>query len=203
MSIGIDNDFRTEKIDPLYRDLFQSALPFLNTRNNLIHTYIVYQYACALLKKEPGDPEIVLPASILHDVGWSTIPATDQLKGFGPKISDKTLKRKHEVEGVAIAKNVLKSVQYEASLTKRILDIIDGHDTNEVSKSPEDAIVKDSDKLWRYSEAGFRIDVERFEMEPHVYIEALSDKIDIWFFTKEGRRIARHETDRRKRGYGI
>ena len=70
----IDTEFHLEKIDPAVREIFKSALPFLETRENKIHTFIVYQYAQALLKQESGTAEVVLPACILHDVGWSAVP---------------------------------------------------------------------------------------------------------------------------------
>lgn len=199
--VGIDNNFRIGKIDPNFRNLFGSALPFLNTRSNVIHTYIVYQYALAILKQERCDSEIVIAACILHDVGWSAIPESEQLKGFGPKIRDEKVRRKHEVEGVLIANKILKNLKYGEGLIEVILNIIDGHDTTESARSAEDAIVKDSDKLWRYSEIGFSIDVKRFKVQPLSHLKDISDSVDRWFLTHEGRRLAIHEANLRKLEY--
>lgn len=198
---GIDNEFQLGKIDPDFRNLFRSALPFLDTRHNVIHTYIVYQYACALVKAEPCDSGIVIAAAILHDVGWSRIPESEQLKAFGPKVRDETLRRRHEIEGIAIADTILKNLKYKDDSTGIILKIIDGHDTTVSARSTEDAIVKDADKLWRFSETGFRIDVERFESQPLPHLEYLSEKIGAWFLTQEGRRIAKEETSLRRLEY--
>lgn len=200
-NVVTDNDFRIGKIDTNFRNLFESALPFLNTRCNVIHTYIVYQYALAILEQEQCSSEIVIPACILHDVGWSRITESEQLKGFGPKICDEKIWRKHEVEGVLIAKKILKDLKYRESLIEVILNIIDGHDTIEFARSTEDAIVKDSDKLWRYSKTGFNIDVKRFKVRPLSHLKHISDKIDRWFLTQEGRRLAYHEANLRKLEY--
>jgi hypothetical protein len=186
----IDTDFRLEKIDSDFHQLFRLALPFLETRKNKIHTYMAYQYTVALLKHETGRPEIVIPACILHDVGWSAIPEKDQLTAFGPFANNDHLKRKHEIEGVAIAEKILLELNYEPNLIHRILSIIDGHDTTLQAKSPEDAIVKDADKLWRFSETGFLIDVKRFKSQPIPYLRYLQTAVDEWFLTEQGKKIA-------------
>jgi HD superfamily phosphodiesterase len=205
MSIGpcIDYDFQLEKIDRNFRNLFRSALPFLDTRNNVIHTYIVYQYARALVKAEPCDSGIVIAAAILHDVGWSRIPESEQLNAFGPTVRDQSLRRKHEVEGVLIANRILNSLKHDTGSIREILAIIDGHDTIEEARTAEDAIVKDADKLWRFSEAGLRIDVERFQAQPGPYLEYLSERMDRWFLTREGRRIVMQELRLRELEYGM
>ena len=190
---NIDNDFQVERIDPNFRAIFSLALPFLHTRNNVIHTYIVYQYGNELLKQEVGEPWVVLAACILHDVGWSSVPETEQLNAFGPTVRDENLRRKHETEGAVIADNILKNLKYKDNLRKRILNIIDGHDTTVGARSVDDAIVKDSDKLWRYSETGFGVDHKRFGIQPLPYLEFLSDHVEKWFLTQEGKRIASRE----------
>jgi HD superfamily phosphodiesterase len=197
--ILIDEDFSLEKIDPNFQPVFRMALPFLQTRKNKIHTYIAYQYALALLKQEIGTPEIAISACILHDVGWSAIPEKDQLSAFGPNAKDEHLKRKHETEGVAIAEKILLALNYEQLLIDGILNIIDGHDTTQQAKSPEDAIVKDADKLWRFSEIGFLIDIERFESQPIPYLKYLQDAVGKWFLTETGKQIAGDELHMREK----
>jgi HD superfamily phosphodiesterase len=160
---SIDEIFELRKIEIPFQNIFEMAMPFLKTRLNLPHTYIVYQYAQLLLEEEGGSREITLPACILHDVGWSTIPEDKQLTAFGPNGNDMVLRRKHEVEGAAIAKQILRTLRYDETLIPQILKIIDGHDTTRHARSPEDAITKDSDKLFRLSALGFRIDAERFQ----------------------------------------
>jgi HD superfamily phosphodiesterase len=202
-TIFIDDSFEISKIDPVFRSIFRSALPFLETRKNLIHTFIVYQYAHVLLKHEHGAPEIILPACILHDVGWSVIPEMDQLKAFKPGVRDETLRKRHETAGATIAAEILAALDYQDGLIKKIVSIIDGHDTSRKARSQEDAVAKDADKLWRFSAAGFRIDVERFEIRPRRHIDYLQEHIDEWFLTGEGRAIAIHEVHQRKLAYGL
>ena len=189
----IDAVFHLRKIKPTVRKIFELAIPFLQTRQNEIHTYIVYQYALLLLEDEPGMPEIVVPAAILHDVGWSCIPEEEQHTAFGPVVRNKKLQRRHEVEGATIAMEILDSVRYDYQLIQKIVGIIDGHDTINEARSINDAITKDADKLCRFSGVGFHIDYQRFNKEPLPYIRFLFEKIDEWFLTRTGREIAMYE----------
>ena len=131
---SIDEIFELQKIETRFQRIFELAIPFLKTRHNLVHTYIVYQYALLLLEKEPGSREVALPACILHDVGWSTVPEDKQLTAFGPNGNDMVLRRKHEVEGAVIANQILRTLGYEEALIPEILKIIDGHDTTRRSE---------------------------------------------------------------------
>lgn len=195
----IDADFRLKKIRHAYQKIYEFAIPFLQTRQNEIHTYIVYQYALLLLKDEPGIPEIVIPAAILHDVGWSCIPEEEQLTAFGPEVKNKQLQRRHEVEGVAIAVEILNKVRYDPQFSQKIVEIIDGHDTTNKARSIDDAITKDADKLCRFSGIGFHIDYKRFNKEQVSHLKFLIEKIDEWFLTITGRELARYEASMRKK----
>ena len=68
------------------------------------------------------------------------------------------------------------------------------------ARSLEDAVVKDADKLWRYSKVGFAVDIERFEFPPKKQFDYLSDHIDQWFQTRKGRILANHEIKSRAAG---
>ena len=48
--------------------IFDLVHPFLDTRCNEEHTRIAYAFANRFLSQEAGDPDVVLPAIILHDV---------------------------------------------------------------------------------------------------------------------------------------
>ena len=94
-------------LKPIYQKVYERAKPFLRTRKNLIHTKISLQYALKLLGHGKGDEEVVIPAILLHDVGWKTIPENLHLTAFGPNPSNPKLARIHEVEGAKIAKPIL------------------------------------------------------------------------------------------------
>ena len=186
-------------IKPIHQKIFERAKPFLRTRKNLIHTRIALSYALKLLKSEKGDEGVVIPAIILHDVGWKVIPEHLQLTGFGPNPSNPKLARVHEVEGAKIAEAILKDLRYPSEKIREICWIIRGHDTRKRSISRSDRIVKDADKLWRYSRKGVAVDLGRFRIPRREYLIFLEAIINSWFLTRTGREIARSEIALRKK----
>ena len=187
-------------IRPIYQKIFEKAKPFLRTRKNLIHTQIALGYALKLLKSEKGDEEVVIPAIILHDVGWSVVPEHLHLTAFGPNPTNPKLTRVHEVEGAKIAKAILKKFNYPPRKIREICQIIQGHDSRKRPLSWNDRIVKDSDKLWRYSRRGVTIDLRRFRISPQEYLVYLEAVIGDWFLTPMATEIAKKEISLRKRG---
>jgi len=186
-------------IKPIHQKIFEKAKPFLRTRKNLIHTKIALRYALKLLKSEKGDEAVVIPAILLHDVGWKTIPENLQLTAFGPNPSNPELVRVHEVEGAKIARSILEGLRYPPEKVKEICRIVQGHDTRKRPISRSDRIVKDADKLTRYSRKGMAIDLNRFHIPRREYLVFLEAIIDYWFLTPTAKRIAKREILLRKK----
>ena len=61
----------------------------------------------------------------------------------------------HEVEGVKIAGDILKKVNYEADRIEEILKIIDGHDSRKEANTLNDRIVKDAENSSVIPRKGF------------------------------------------------
>ena len=184
---------RTEPLQGAIYDLvYEKARPYLDTRQNEVHVALSYAFAQRLLARYPeADGRIVLTAILLHDVGWKMVPEEDQLKAFGPGARDKELQRLHEREGARIAGEILDSLGYGREETLEILAIIDGHDTRGEALSLNDALVKDADKLWRFTPEGVEIDHLRFGLERARHLDDLSCVVEKWFFTAEAREMAR------------
>jgi len=179
-------------IDERYRELYQRALPWLDTRSNDLHTRIVFEQARLLLACHPGaDEAVVLTASILHDVGWKMVPEAEQLSAFGPNMSKPELQRLHETEGARIAAAILSELDFDAAKLDEVVAIIDGHDTRATSLSLNDQLVRDADRLWRFTPTGLRVDVQRFEVDLAEYLPWLADRVDEWLSTAEAKRLAR------------
>lgn len=138
-----------------------------------------------------ADEDIVLPAILLHDVGWKMVPEKKQLEAFGPKRIDKKTQRLHEVEGVRIAEEILAPIDYEKEKIGEITAIIGGHDSREEALSLNDKLVKAADKLWRFTPTGVKIDHERFGIARDKYMAWLGTVIDEWLFTPKAKDMAR------------
>jgi HD superfamily phosphodiesterase len=168
----------------IYDRIYDRARPYLDTRKNDVHISISYTFAQQLLKYYPdADEDIVLPAVILHDVGWKAVPEEKQSDAFGPNVKDTETRRLHEIEGAKIAGEILHSVNYDELKIAEITAIIDGHDSRKETLSLNDALVKDADKFWRFTPIGVEIDHTRFGIDRNIYITYLDGIIEQWFLT--------------------
>jgi HD superfamily phosphodiesterase len=181
-----------------YSRIFDAARPYLQTRQNELHTRVCLRFARRLLQQEGGDPTIALPAVTLHDVGWSRVPEPLQLSAFGPNATNTELRDTHEREGAVISGDILVAVGYPSEKIGSIVDIVSRHDSRADAECLEEAIVKDADKLWRYSQEGFAIDVDRFETTAEAHLRRLAEALDAWFLTPAGAQIAQTELRERE-----
>jgi hypothetical protein len=132
-----------------------AAKPWLDVRSNDEHTLISYRIALALLQHHPNaDASVVLPAALLHDVGWKMFPKEKLADAVGPNAKYPELQRAHEIEGARIAREILERLAIPAIDLERVIAIIDGHDTRKHPLSLDDGLMKDADKLWRFTAHG-------------------------------------------------
>jgi HD superfamily phosphohydrolase YqeK len=189
-----------ESLERKHEEIFEKAASYLDTRENEVHTRIAYELARRLLAFYPdADEDIVLPAIILHDVGWKMVPEDKQLEAFGPYMKDMESRRLHEVEGVRITKEILKSLNFDPVKIREILNIIDGHDSRTEAISLNDKLVKDADKLWRFSPVGMDINIKMFCMDKSKLSDRLLLMIDEWFFLPKSKDLAREALNEAKK----
>jgi hypothetical protein len=180
----------------LHDRIYEKAKPYLDTRQNEVHVALSFAFALRLLKAYPeADEDVVVPAILLHDVGWKMVPEEKQLQAFGPKATDGASQRFHEVAGVRIAGDILNSLNYDEEKKLEICAIIDGHDSRLKTLSLNDSLVKDADKLWRCTPVGIDIDHRRFGIDREAYLGFIASKIEEWFFTPHARVLAREALD--------
>jgi HD superfamily phosphodiesterase len=179
-----------------YADIYALAEPYWQTRSNEIHVPESYALAQELLAAHPeADPDIVLPAVLLHDIGYMAVPSDDHLKGLAGAVKgwEPDITRRHEIEGAALAGQILGEAGWDPQRTAAIQDIVDGHDSRAEAVSREDELVKDADKLWRYTESAVRICHRWMERTPEAFMDWVGSEIERWLFTAEARRVARRE----------
>ncbi|MCL6737467.1 HD domain-containing protein [Streptomyces neyagawaensis] len=172
-------------------DIWVRALPYLDVRGNDEHSLYAFGLASALVDEVPGArQDIVFPAILLHDTGWKTIDLERILAAVAEPSRNRETVRRHETEGAAIAAGILASVGYPAEQRAAIVSIIDGHDTRDHSMSPDDAVVKDADKLWRISPHGLRTIGSWFGLDPQQTLRLVSARLQDHLFTHEARTMA-------------
>ncbi len=178
----------------IYDRIYAAAEPYWQTRSGEIHMPEVYALAQELLRRYPeADPTLVLPAILLHDIGYFGLPEATQMQGLSgsPQGWNAEITRIHEREGARRARLLLGDLGYDAEKIEQIAQIIDGHDSRTEALSLEDALVKDADKLWRFTASGVRISRRWVNQEPQPFMDYVEAKIDSWMLTAEGAAMAR------------
>ncbi|GAB4277195.1 MAG: hypothetical protein Kow0080_27980 [Candidatus Promineifilaceae bacterium] len=179
-------------IESHHQPIWQAARPYLQTRSNDTHTFYCYGFARQLLAVHTNArADIVLTAVLLHDVGWSTVPEDKQLLSFGPHMRYPELRRQHEVEGARIAREILTGLAVDTAVIEAAAAIIDGHDTRPEILSLEDALVKDADKLWRYTPFGLETVGGWFGFSPEEQLALLEKWLEHRFYTDTAVHMAR------------
>jgi hypothetical protein len=170
----------------------------LRARHNDIHTPLSFMFAEFLLDAHPeADPLVTRIAILLHDTGWSRCDEEKIFtEGFQGDWRKSDIRRLHEIEGCNIAREVLPGLGYSEDLIKRVTDIIDGHDTRMESYSIEDSLMRDADRLWRFTPAGIALASGWFKKTPSQYRLQLEQSTYPELITEAARALASAELER-------
>jgi len=141
------------------KKIWKIALPFQDKRGNIGHTEFVTYFAIKLNNYLKGNRNITIPAAILHDVGWGQLTKKELKQFYLPNWKDfePELRKRHQEEGIKLAKKLLNKINYSQNQINEILEIILQHDTRIGFFSKNDGIVRDADKLWRFTLPLFRL----------------------------------------------
>lgn len=171
--------------------VWRLAAPNLQIRDNDVHTLYAYGLARYLLARYPeAQPEIVLPAILLHDTGWSRVPPTDVLAAISPEGPRPDLVLLHEQEGAILAEKAMRELGYDSDRIAEIVAIIDGHDSRREALSLNDAIVKDADRIWRLTPHGIDTVMNWFGLTRDQAHRLIASRVHDHLYTDRGRELA-------------
>ena len=169
---------------------------------DLMHARISLDFALQLLDKLGGDPDIVIPATMLHDIGFAMIESENlEQKTINPETASSKeayssiLRERHLVEGKRLSESILKEVHYQEALIGPIVGIVGDHE-DALGRAPSDrnnrnkVIVSDADKLYRYCAHAFFSMIDIHKASAEELFSNLLYKMDDWLITDYARRIA-------------
>ena len=178
----------------IFEKIWKLAEPYQDKREDTGHAITSLHYAERLLALGKGNEDVVVPAIILHDIGYSQLEQEHRMQIFdSPREEDRrAVQYEHQVESVKLAVKILRQVDYPADLTDEILEIISQHDTRKDFISDNEGIVRDSDKLWRTSLQGFTVAEERARKREAKRFERMEEglKKEKYFYSDAARDIA-------------
>lgn len=160
-----------DDLDPLWRAIVTES----RSRSNDIHLPISFAFAERLCNAYPeADALVVRVAILLHDTGWARVDESKIVsEGFSGDWRKADIRFEHERHGCDIAREVLPGLGYDEEFVTRVTDIIDGHDTRPESRSLEDSLVRDADRLWRFTPTGIALASGWFSLTPAEYTRRL------------------------------
>lgn len=181
-----------------YDSVWNASEKFMRARKNDIHIPLSFSFAQQLLAHYPeADQDICSLAILLHDIGWYSIDIDRIInEGFrGENYLQSDVRYLHEAEGVRLGSDILRKTGWSEQIISNVCEIIDGHDTRPEPHHLNDRIVRDADKLWRYSVTGVAIICDWLDMTPGQYADKL-DGAHQKLETEPGRALAKAELER-------
>ncbi len=151
-----------KKMDKQYQKIWKLALPYIKAgrEKDLTHVKGVVKAMEIIIKSGIGDESLLIPAAILHDIGWSKVSKKLQ-KSQDKKDRIKALKL-HLKYSAIIAAKVLRELNYEPRKIKKVAEIIKAHkftNPREINKR----ILIDADALSDSFKEQFEADLKYYK----------------------------------------
>jgi len=183
-----------------FEELWVRARTYLSSGRwfDVSHTLIVVGFASRLCRELGGDERIVIPAAVLHDIGYSafsSIPDLEKLTTLPsiPPFSEE-VKLGHLVKGAELAEKTLDELGIDFS--EEIVRIVRHHERPDDSRDALDtnhATVSDADALSRLTDAGIGYLAEIYGLDEVDVLKRLIKVYRNWFLTEEAIKIADEE----------
>ena len=160
------------------KDLFKDRVAiemkryFKDDFKRIGHATKVARYADRIVKKEKGDPAVVLSAAFLHDTGIHK----------AERKYNSTEARYQEEEGPPIAREILARLKAPEELIEEVCGIIGHHHHPRPEETVNFKVVYDADQI---------VNLEEKQKETPMDRRSLTALIDRAFLTEGGRELAR------------
>jgi len=183
-------DEHTEKIWHKAKALLAKAV----RKDFVVHTKAVVEAMEALIEGEGGDDSVLIPAAMLHDVGWSQVPSA--LQTTKDKKEDELALEMHIAKAPQVAGRVLRECGFSQVKIERIIRIIIAHKSNPPKSEKEKQMLIDADALSDTFKKPFYADCKAYGTTPQQNLEFRSKNE---YYTKTAKEISRRNLLERKK----
>lgn len=162
-----------QKKQDLFKDrvAVEMKLYFKQDFKRIGHSAKVARIAEQLAKNEKGDPAVALTAAYLHDIGAKEAES----KQADPDI------HQHELEGPAVAREILDKLEAAPALIDEVCDIISRHHHPGPDENTNFKVVYDADQLAKLEDA-----YKRNQISP----DELKERANAVLLTETARQLA-------------
>ena len=157
-------------LSPQHQKIWNQAEKFLKqgiSKDYVSHTKYVVEAMQLILKKEKGnekekvDPEVLIPAAILHDTGWARVPKDYQLAKDDAGRAEAL--RLHLEHAAPIIKEILSALDYLPEQIAEITTIVQAHKSTEPENLNQKLLI-DADQLSDAFSAQFESDMVAYKV---------------------------------------
>ena len=145
-----------------YQNIWKIAVKYLGMgikKDYVLHTEGVVMAMKQILQKEKGNPDILIPAAMLHDVGWSRVPKSYQRSN---KKNEKLKAMHFHIEyAPEIINKILQSLDYDHAEIEEIVDIVKSHKFCTPKKLNKKLLI-DADQLSDAYKKQFNSDIKAY-----------------------------------------
>ena len=187
-------------MDKKYQEIWLLAKPYLKKgkmKDFVLHTKGVIQAMEYILQNQQADPDIMIPAAMLHDVGWARV---DRKLQKNKKDEDRhEALVQHLKMAPPIISNILKEVDYKLDEINQVIDIVMSHKFQDPTELDKRLLI-DADAVSDAFPEQFRSDIKSYRVTPRQLFN-FRRKND--FYTKTARDIFVNELEARKKEYNL
>ena len=193
---------KLKHLNPIFPGLVKAATPYLESGRSfdLQHTFDALEILLDFLEiNRELDPDILIPAMIFHDSGWSQVPKNILSASYGDVSATNQGKLLHQAKGAEIARKVLEKHSYDPEKTAEVSFIVSIHDKpTEYRKHHNALVVAEIDKLVRYLPYLFWILIEEGTQTFEERLQFLENGLNSWFSIPEFKDRASSLLEQRK-----
>ena len=183
-----------------FQKIWELALPYLKKgkrKDFVIHTSGVVRAMELLLLSEMGDPDILIPAAILHDTGWSKV--SEKYQKTNVKADVLVGMKLHLEKSAPIIEKILSKLDYDGEFIKTITEIVLAHKFVDNPDSLEKILLIDADTLSDVFKEQFYRDCAEYGLSPSKMFEIRKNNR---FHLESARNIFEQELSKRKSEIG-
>lgn len=173
-----------------FEKIWELAIPYLRKgimKDFVSHTKYVVKSMEIIIDGEGGNRNILIPAAILHDVGWSKVDPSLQSNDELEKKREG--QRQHVAFAGEIIEEILSKTDYSKEDTQKIVEIVMAHKFQD-PKEKEKQMLIDADNLSDTFKEQFDSDVISYHSTPE---QVYKYRTQNTYYTKTAQEIADRE----------
>lgn len=184
---------RNKKHNLIWKEVVK-RLKGIGKKDYVLHSRMVVRAMQDILQSENEDPEIMIPAAMLHDIGWSKV--SDQIVNLKTDAEKKEAEIAHIELAADLISEILGCLEYKQSEIEEITRVVQSHKSKTPGGDKRIECIVDADNLSDSYRESFYSDVKSYNTTPQNNFDFRSKNK---FFTSTAKEIFKRNMAERLR----